>query len=159
MDAYHATAANVVFGDSKAAALSNYLTQLASESTSNGSAPGAGGLYLTETGTIASIGWDVSGGQKQWYVELRGDSGHVYEGTVSNVGPALVLAAPGDHVTMSILKVSAADSVRTSKYSPTPRCPCGQPDHNHPAPRLRPHQGQPGRITRSATRRTRRRTD
>src|SRR6202021_1204858 len=70
--AYEATANNVVFGSSKSAALQNYLTQLASMASANGGAPEQGGQYQTITGKIAAIGWDVTGGQKYWYVTLAG---------------------------------------------------------------------------------------
>jgi hypothetical protein len=53
-----------VFGSSKSAALPNYLTQLASQGSANGTAPEQGGQYQTVTGKIAAIGWDVTGGQK-----------------------------------------------------------------------------------------------
>jgi hypothetical protein len=113
VDAYQATANNVVFGSSKSAALQNYLTQLAGESTANGSAPEQGGQYQTMTGTLAAIGWDITGGQKYWYITLKGDPGHVYVGTVASVGPALVLAQPGDQVTIKILNVGLQESTRT----------------------------------------------
>jgi hypothetical protein len=46
-------------------------------------APEPGGQYQTITGKIAAIGWDVTGGQKYWYVTLAGQPGHVYVGTVA----------------------------------------------------------------------------
>jgi hypothetical protein len=113
VDAYQATANNVVFGSSKSAALQNYLTQLAGETTANGNAPEQGGQYQIVTGTVAAIGWDISGGQKYWYFTLKGDTGHVYVGTVASVGPALVLAQPGDQVTIKILNVGLQESTRT----------------------------------------------
>jgi hypothetical protein len=113
VDAYQATANDVVFGNSKSAALQNYLTQLASQGTANGTAPEQGGQYQTITGTIAAIGWDITGGQKYWYLTLAGEPGHVYVGTVASVGPALVLAKPGDPVTISILNIGAQASTQT----------------------------------------------
>jgi hypothetical protein len=93
VDAYQATANNVVFGNSRSAALQNYLTQLSGESTVNGSSPEQGGQVQTVTGKIAAVGWDITGGQKYWYITLAGDPRHVYVGTVSSVGPSLVLAS------------------------------------------------------------------
>jgi uncharacterized membrane protein YhaH (DUF805 family) len=113
VDAYQATANNVVFGSSKSAALQNYLTQLAGESTATGNVPEQGGQYQIMTGTVAAIGWDITGGQKYWYITLKGDPGHVYVGTVASVGPALVLAQPGDQVTIKILNVGLQESTRT----------------------------------------------
>jgi hypothetical protein len=113
VDAYQATANDVVFGNSKSAALQNYLTQLAGQGTANGTAPEQGGQYQTITGKIAAIGWDITGGQKYWYLTLAGEPGRVYVGTVASVGPALVLAKPGDPVTISILNVGAQESTQT----------------------------------------------
>ena len=101
VDAYQATANNVVFGNSKSAALQNYLAQLATEGTANGTAPEQGGQYQTVTGKIAAIGWDITGGQKYWYISLAGQPEQVYVGTVASVGPALVLAQRGDPVTIT----------------------------------------------------------
>ncbi len=113
VDAYEATANNVVFGNSRSAALQNYLTQLSGESTANGSAPEQGGQVQTVTGKIAEVGWDITGGQKYWYLTLAGDPSHVYVGTVSSVGPALVLAQAGDPVTITVLDVGIQESTRT----------------------------------------------
>jgi hypothetical protein len=113
VDAYEATANNVVFGNSRSAALQNYLTQLSGESTANGSVPEQGGQAQTVTGKIAEVGWDITGGQKYWYLTLAGDPSHVYVGTVSSVGPALVLAQPGDPVTITVLDVGIQESTRT----------------------------------------------
>jgi hypothetical protein len=123
VDAYQATANNVVFGNSKSAALQNYLTQLAGESTANGNPPGQGGQYQTVTGKIASVGWDITGGQKYWYLTLAGDRDHVYVGTVASVGPALVLAQPGDPVTIKILDVGVQESTRTMQSFTDARVP------------------------------------
>ncbi|HEY0806600.1 MAG TPA: hypothetical protein VGD84_16120, partial [Pseudonocardiaceae bacterium] len=83
VDAYQATANNVVYGNSKSAALQSYLAQLATEGTANGAAPEQGGQYQTITGKIAAIGWDINGGQKYWYISLAGQAGRVYVGTVA----------------------------------------------------------------------------
>jgi hypothetical protein len=119
VDAYHATANNVVFGNDKATALQNYLTQLASQGSANGNAPGQGGLTQTITGTIApaphGVQWDVTDGQKYIYLELSGDPKHVYVGTASAVGPALLEATPGDHVTITVLNVGLQESERTMR--------------------------------------------
>ena len=123
VDAYQATANNVVFGNSKSAALQNYLAQLATEGTANGTAPEQGGLYQTITGKIAAMGWDITGGQKYWYITLAGHPGHVYVGTVSSVGPALVLAQPGDPVTIRILNVGAQESTETMQSFTDARVP------------------------------------
>ena len=125
--AYEATANNVVFGSSKSAALQNYLTQLASMASANGGAPEQGGQYQTITGKIAAIGWDVTGGQKYWYVTLAGQPGHVYVGTVASVGPALVLAQTGDPVTISILNVGAQESTQTMQSFTDARIPLNAP--------------------------------
>jgi hypothetical protein len=113
VDAYQATANNVVFGSSRSAALQNYLTQLSGESAANGGVPGPGGQVQTVTGTIAQTGWDITGGQKYWYITLAGDPRHVYVGTVSSAGPALVLAQPGDSVTITVLNVGIQEPTRT----------------------------------------------
>jgi hypothetical protein len=123
VDAYEATANNVVYGNSRSAALQNYLTQLAGESTANGNTPGQGGQLQTVTGKIAAIGWDITGGQKYWYLTLAGDPGHVYVGTVSSVGPALVLAQPGDSVTVTVLNVGVQESTRTMQSFTDARVP------------------------------------
>lgn len=113
VDAYHATANNVVFGDSKSAALQNYLTQLAAEGTANGNAPEQGSKVQTVNGTISAISWDISNGQKFWYLALTGDDQHVYVGTVSSLGPALVLAKQGDPVTITMQNTGTDESTRT----------------------------------------------
>jgi len=123
VDAYEATANNVVFGNSKSAALQNYLAQLATEGTANGTAPEQGGQYQTITGKIAAIGWDITGGQKYWYISLVGQPKQVYVGTVASVGPALVLAQPGDPVTISILNIGAQESTETMQSFADARVP------------------------------------
>jgi hypothetical protein len=123
VDAYHATPSNAVFGNSKSAALQNYLTQLASEGTSNGNTPGQGGDTQTFTGKIAVIGWDINGGQKFWYITLAGDPSHVYVGTTSSVGPALVMAQPGDSVTIRVLVVGIQEPSRTMQFFSDARVP------------------------------------
>jgi hypothetical protein len=127
VDAYQATANNVVFGDSKSGALQSYLTQLATEGTANGTAPGQGGQYQTVTGKIAALGWDITGGQKYWYVTLDGQPGHVYVGAVASVGPALVLAQPGDPVTITILNVGGQESTETMQSFTDARVPLHLP--------------------------------
>jgi hypothetical protein len=123
VDAYEATANNVVFGNSKSAALQNYLAQLAAEGTANGTAPEQGGQYQTITGKIAAIGWDITGGQKYWYISLVGQPTRVYVGTVASVGPALVLAQPGDPVTINVLNVGGQESTETIQSFSDARVP------------------------------------
>ena len=123
VDAYEATANNVVFGSSRSAALQNYLTQLSGESTANGSSPEQGGQVHTVTGKIAAAGWDITGGQKYWYITLADDPSHVYVGTVAAVGPALVLAQPGDSVTITVLDVGIQESTRTMQSFTDARVP------------------------------------
>jgi hypothetical protein len=127
VDAYQATANNVVFGDSKSAALQDYLAQLAAEGTANGAAPEQGGQYQTITGTIGQLGWDITGGQKYWYIALAGQPGHVYVGTVASVGPALVLAQPGDPVTITVLNIGAQGSAETMQSFTDARVPLHLP--------------------------------
>jgi hypothetical protein len=127
VDAYQATANNVVFGDSKSAALQSYLAQLATVGTANGTAPEQGGQYQTVTGKIAELGWDISGGQKYWYITLAGQAGQVYVGTVASVGPALVLAQPGDPVTITILNIGAQESTETMQSFTDARVPLHAP--------------------------------
>ncbi|HTR93911.1 MAG TPA: hypothetical protein VMI73_19440 [Trebonia sp.] len=127
VDAYDATANNVVFGDSKSAALQNYLTQLAAEGTANGNSPQQGGKYETVAGKIAQLGWDITGGQKYWYITLDGQLGRVYVGTVASVGPALVLAQPGDQVTIRTLTVGAQESTETMQSFTDARVPLQAP--------------------------------
>ena len=123
VDAYEATANNVVFGNSKSAALQNYLAQLATEGTANGTAPEQGGQYQTITGKIAAVGWDITGGQKYWYISLTGHPKQVYVGTVASVGPALVLAQPGDPVTINVLNIGAQESTATMQSFSDARVP------------------------------------
>jgi hypothetical protein len=123
VDAYEATANNVVFGSSRSAALQNYLTQLSGETTANGSAPEQGGQVQTVTGKIAQAGWDITGGQKYWYITLDGQPGHVYVGTVTSVGPALVLAQPGDSVTITFLNIGTQASTETMQSFTDTRVP------------------------------------
>jgi len=127
VDAYQATANNVVFGNSKSAALQDYLDQLAAEGTANGTAPEQGGQYQTITGKIADIGWDITGGQKYWYITLAGQPGHIYVGTVASVGPALVLAQLGDPVTIRILDVGTQESTETMQSFTDARVPVHAP--------------------------------
>jgi hypothetical protein len=123
VDAYEATANNAVFGSTKSAALSNYVNQLASEGTANGTAPEEGGQFQTVTGRIAAIGWDITGGQKYWYLSLAGQPGRAYVGTVSAVGPALVLAQAGDLVTIRVLDVGTQASTLTMQSFTDARVP------------------------------------
>lgn len=127
VDAYEATANNVVFGSSKSAALQNYLTQLAGEASANGTAPEQGGQYQTVTGKIAAIGWDITGGQKYWYITLVGQPSRVYVGTVAAVGPALVLAQTGDPVTIRVLNVGTQESTETMESFTDARVPLNAP--------------------------------
>jgi hypothetical protein len=127
VDAYEATANNVVFGNSKSAALQNYLAQLATGATANGTAPEQGGQYQTITGKIAAIGWDITGGQKYWYISLVGQPKRVYVGTVASVGPALVLAQPGDPVTINVLNIGAQESTETMQSFSDARVPLQAP--------------------------------
>jgi len=113
VDAYHVRSDSVAFGTTKSAALQNYLIQLASQASANGAAPGQGGHSTTVSGIVSTTTWDVSGGQKSWYFELKGDTAHAYVGTVSATSPALAWVVPGDHVTITFLKVNAQESVRT----------------------------------------------
>jgi hypothetical protein len=127
VDAYQATANNVVFGSSKSAALGNYLSQLASEGNANGTAPEQGGQYQTIAGKIAEIGWDITGGQKYWYITLAGQPGRAYVGTAASVGPALVLAQPGDPVTIRVLDPGAQQSTETMQSFTDTRVPLRPP--------------------------------
>jgi len=127
VDAYEATANNVVFGNSKSAALQSYLAQLATEGTANGTTPEQGGQYQTVTGKIADLGWDITGGQKYWYITLAGQPGRAYVGTVSSVGPALVLAQAGDQVTIRILNVGAQEPTETMQSFTDARVPLNAP--------------------------------
>ena len=127
VDAYQATANNVVFGNSKSTALQNYLAQLATEGTANGAVPEQGGQYQTVTGKIADIGWDITGGQKYWYITLAGQPRHIYVGTVASVGPALVLAQSGDPVTITILDVGTQESTETMQSFTDARVPLNAP--------------------------------
>jgi hypothetical protein len=47
----------------------------------------------------------------------------VYVGTVSSVGPALVLAQPGDSVTVTVLNVGVQESTRTMQSFTDARVP------------------------------------
>lgn len=120
-----------------------YNTQLASQGTANGAAPEQGGQYQTITGKILAIGWDITGGQKYWYLTLTGQQRQVYVGTVASVGPALVLAQPGDPVTIRVLNVGAKESTQTMQSFTDAHVPR--------TPRVRNVEGRRGR--RSPTRR------
>lgn len=114
--AYAVQSDNVVFGATRSQALANLATQLATKGSANGNAPGAGATTVTVTGTIAGIRTDVSGGNETYYLTLAGPGGKpaaatVYAGT-SAVSPELVLASPGDHVTIKILRVTAGPGVQ-----------------------------------------------
>ena len=113
LDAYRANSASfVAFGATKAQALSNYLQELSTEATANGSAPGAGGTNVTVTGKIATYRLDVTGGSTIYHITLTGKPNVAYTGT-SSLGEGLVEANPGDDVTIQVLKVTATDSVET----------------------------------------------
>lgn len=127
VDAYQATANNVVFGSSKSVALQNYLTQLAGQGSANGAPPDQGGQHQTITGKITAIGWDVTGGQKYWYLTVAGQPGHVFVGTASSVGPALVLAQTGDQVTITVLDVGRQESTQTMQSFTDARIPLNPP--------------------------------
>jgi hypothetical protein len=58
-----------------------------------------------------------------WYLTLAGDRSHVYAGTVSALGPALVLAQAGDPVTIKILNIGAAQSTPTMESFTDARVP------------------------------------
>ena len=74
-----------------------------------------------------AIGWDVTGGQKYWYITLVGQPGHVYVGTVATVGPAIVLAQQGDMVTISVLDVGTQESTQTMQSFTDARVPLNPP--------------------------------
>jgi hypothetical protein len=112
--AYAATASNAVFGNTRAAALSNLFAQLASENSANGNNPGAGATEVTITGKICEKDPDTSGGNTTYYVTLCGAGGkpdftRVYTGT-SAAGPAIVLAHAGDDVVLKVIKVTASQT-------------------------------------------------
>ncbi len=73
VDAYEATANNVVFGNSKSGRAAELPRPTRHRGhRPNGTAPEQGGQYQTITGKIAAIGWDITGGQKYWYISLVG---------------------------------------------------------------------------------------
>lgn len=47
----------------------------------------------------------------------------MYVGTVTSVGPALILAQPGDSVTIKVLNVGTAESTRTMQAFTDARVP------------------------------------
>jgi hypothetical protein len=73
------------------------------------------------------VGWDITGGQKYWYITLDSQQGRAYVGTVASVGPALVLARPGDQVTIRILNVGALESTETMQSFTDARVPLRAP--------------------------------
>jgi len=112
--AYSATAANAVFGSTRAQALANLFTQLAGQANANGNAPGAGAAEVIVTGKLCEKDPDTSGGNTVYYLTLCGAGGkpdytRVYTGT-SAAGPAIVLAKAGDAVTFRVLRVTAGNS-------------------------------------------------
>jgi len=127
VDAYHVSANNVVFGNSRSTALQNYQSQLSQEGNSNGNAPGQGSTDKTVKGVIAHIGWDVNSGQKSWYITLVGDPNHVYVGTASNVGPAIILAQPGDSVIVAVQAGDPKESQLTLTTFTDSRVPLSKP--------------------------------
>jgi hypothetical protein len=52
---------------------------------------------------------------RDWYISLVGQPKRVYVGTVASVGPALVLAKPGDPVTITILDIGTQESTETMR--------------------------------------------
>ena len=54
-------------------------------------------------------------------------AGHVYVGTVASVGPALVLAQPGDPVTITVLNVGVQESTQTMQSFTDARVPLNAP--------------------------------
>ncbi len=103
----------MVFGSSRSAALQNYLTQLSGETTANGSAPEQGGQVQTVTGKIAQAGGDITGGQKYWYITLAVPAATSTSARSPRSVPSLVLAQPGDAVTITVLDVGVQESTRT----------------------------------------------
>lgn len=111
--AYNATASNAVFGSTRAAALSNLFTQLASQQNASGSNPSAGASQVTVTGKLCEKDVDP-GSPATYYLTLCGPGGkpdfsRVYTGT-SGVGPAIVLAHAGDDLTLRVLHATASSS-------------------------------------------------
>ena len=127
VDAYAATANNVVFGISKSAGCRTTSPSSRPRAPLTGTAPEPGVAYQTITGKIAAIGWDITGGQKYWYISLAGQPGQVYVGTVASVGPALVLTQPGDPVTIRILNIGAQESTETMQSFTDARVPLHAP--------------------------------
>jgi hypothetical protein len=123
LDAYSSNANNAVFGNSREAALQNYMTQLAAEGSSNGNAPVAGAQTTTITGKVSQVSWDFTSGTKLWYITLAGDPTHVYQGKASAVGPAILFAQPGDAVTMTIQDFGTQQSTRTMSSFTDTRLP------------------------------------
>jgi hypothetical protein len=127
VDAYHAQANNVAFGSTREAALAAYLTQLSQQGNSQGNAPGAGALYTTVTGKISAIQSDITGGQKYVYVMLAGQDNVAYEGTATNLGPAVLFAQVGQTVKIQIYKVDLGNSVQTMTSFTDPFVPIAVP--------------------------------
>jgi hypothetical protein len=113
VSAYNVSGSAVAAGNSRDAALANYQQQLA-QGSSAGTQPGAGVSTVTRTGTVCGKASDTSGGNETYYLTLCGPGGKpdyavVYTGT-SQLGPAIVLAQPGDPVTLTVNKFTAAAS-------------------------------------------------
>ena len=126
--AYAVTQSNAVYGATRAQALQNLLTSLASQQGANGNTPGAGATQVTVSGTLCQKDVDP-GAQATYYLTLCGAGGkpdysRVYTGT-SAVGPAIVLARAGDPVVMKVLKVTASNSQQQVQGFSDARHPIG----------------------------------
>lgn len=128
--AYQATAANAVYGNTRQQALTNLFSQLATQGGGQGNNPSAGAIEVTVSGTLCGKASDVSGGNQTYYLTLCGtggkpDNSRVYTAT-SGVGPAVVLAQPGDKVVLKVLKATASNSQQQVQGFSDDQHPVGQ---------------------------------
>jgi hypothetical protein len=112
--AYNVSADNAVYGSDREQALANLGQQLAAQPGSNGASPSAGATTVTVTGTICAKNPDDESGTTVYYITLCGPGGKpddsvAYYGS-SLLGPAIVVAGPGDHVIVVVSKLSDGDS-------------------------------------------------
>lgn len=87
-----------------------------SRSFASGSRPALNWKWSRRVAAIAAIA-----------MALAGQPGHVYVGTVTSVGPALVLAQPGDPVTIRILDTGARESTATMQSFTDTKVPLQAP--------------------------------
>lgn len=130
--AYHLSAANVAYGSTLDEAVANYAEQLAVQAQA-GQQAGAGKTTTTITGVICAKDPDTSGGNETYYITLclpgssKPDTEVVYTGQSAVDGAAIVLAKPGDHVTMTVATYTAGAASQQIQSFSDAQHPLGGP--------------------------------